>query len=89
MDVVGHSLDQGAQEVGGDVPVGLCLKSDEGELRGPVDRDEEVEHALCGADLCNVDVDLADRIVGEARRLGLIAFHLRQTADSVSLKAAV
>ena len=43
----------------------------EGKLRGSIDRDEEIELALFGSNFGDVDVEGADRVVGEALRLGL------------------
>jgi hypothetical protein len=38
------------------------VQFDEGELRGPVDRDEEIELALSGSNLGDVDMEIADRV---------------------------
>ena len=62
VDLVRHGLDQGVQEVGRDALGGLLVHLDEGELRGPVDGDEKVKLALLGADLRNIDVEVADRV---------------------------
>jgi hypothetical protein len=58
MDLVGHGLDEGAEEVGGYARGSLEL--DEGKLGGPVDRDEEAKLTLLCADLSDVDVEVAD-----------------------------
>jgi hypothetical protein len=47
-----------------------------GELRGPVNGHEEVELALRGPDLGNVDVEVADRVGLEALAGGLVAVGL-------------
>jgi hypothetical protein len=60
MDLVGHGLDEGAEEVGGDARGSLLVQLDEGKLGGPVDRDEAVKLTLLCADLSDVDVELAD-----------------------------
>ena len=50
----------------------------EGQLRGPIDGDKEVEPALRGAYFGDVDVEVADR-VGLELALGRgLAFDLRQ-----------
>jgi hypothetical protein len=36
------------------------VQFDEGELRGPVDRDDEIELALSGSDLGDIDMEMAD-----------------------------
>jgi len=63
MDLVGDRSGQVAKEVGGDARAGLFMQFDEGELRRPVDRHEQVEPALRGPHLGDVDVEIADRIV--------------------------
>jgi hypothetical protein len=62
MDPVGDSLDEAAQEVRGRVARHLLVQFDEGEFGGPVDRDDEIEPALSGSNLGDVDMELADRI---------------------------
>src|SRR5262245_56478917 len=49
----------------------------------------EVELAFGGLDLGDVDVEIANRISLEPFLRGPIAFDLRQSADAVSLEAAV
>ena len=89
VDVVRHCLDQDTQEVRRDVAVGFRLQFGEGKLRGSVDRDEQVELAFLGSNLGDVDAEVADGVVREALRLGLVALHLGQPADPVTLEAAV
>jgi hypothetical protein len=61
----------------------------EGELRGSVDGNEEVELALLRPDLGDVDMEVADRITLESRALRLVAPGVRQSADAVALEAAM
>src|SRR5215510_3306926 len=61
----------------------------ERELAGAIDSDIEVELAFGGLDLGDVDVEIANRISLEPFLRGPIAFDLRQSADAVSLEAAV
>lgn len=58
--------DQRAEEVGGDRTGRLLMQLNEGELARSVDGYEQTELALFGADLGNIDVELADRIGLEA-----------------------
>jgi len=51
VDLVGHGFEETAKEVGRDPRRGFLVQLDEGELRGAVNRDEEVELALLGPDL--------------------------------------
>lgn len=60
--VIGHRLDQLVEEGDGTGNVGLVPKPGKSNLQCPVDRDEEVELAFPGADLGNVDVEVADRL---------------------------
>ena len=62
MDLVGHGGDEVAQEVGGGTARDLLVQFDEGELGRAVDRHEQVELALGGADFGDVDVEVADRV---------------------------
>ena len=89
VDRVGHGLYQGDEEGRGRRPAGLRDKLDEGELAGPVDRDIEIELAFGGADLGDVDVEVADRVGLELALRLLVACHLGQPADPVSLEAAM
>ena len=62
---------------------------DYGELRSSVDGHEEVELALGGPHLGQVDVEEADRIAVELLPPGLVAFHLGQTADAMAFETTV
>jgi hypothetical protein len=59
MDPVGDGLDQVAQEVCGRLARHLFVQLDEGELRGPVDGDDEMELSLSGSSLGDVDMEVA------------------------------
>ena len=89
MDLVGHGFEETAEEVGRDPRCGFLVQLDEGELRGAVDGDEQVELALLGPDLGDVDMEVADRVALELAPIGLVAVDLRQPADPMTLKAAM
>ena len=89
VQAVGHGRDQSVQEACGARPVGLLMQLGEGELGGPIDRDEQVELARFGADLGNVDVEIADRIGLELALVRLVALYLRQARDAVPLQTSV
>ena len=76
MDAIGDGLKESAEEVGGDADGGALVELSKGELRGAVDGNEEVELALLGPDLGDVDVEEADRISLEAFAYGLVAVGL-------------
>ena len=52
---------QPGQEIGCDAPAGVCMEFDEGEFRCPVNRGEEVQLAVRGANLRVVDMKVAER----------------------------
>lgn len=89
VDLVGHGRNQVAQEITGDAPSGLFVQLDEGGLRGPINPYEQIELALFGADLGDVDVKIADRIGLELSPLRLVALDFRQSRDVVALQAAM
>src|ERR1700757_2730920 len=59
-------------------PRSSMVQLGEGELRGPIDGDEEVEPALGGADFGDVDVEVADRIGLELTLYALAVLDIRK-----------
>ena len=86
---VRYSGDQGFEEAHGSWPIGLLVQLDEGELGGSVDRHEEVELAFLGANLGDIDVEVADRVGLELALVRCVAIDLRQPRDAVALQAAM
>src|SRR5208282_6768620 len=86
MDLVGNGGDQAAQEVSGGPAGDLFVQFDEGELRRPIDGDNEVELALSGSNLGDVDMEIADRIDLELALGRGFAFDLGQPRDSMALE---
>ena len=64
VQVIGDCFDQRLQERDRGRSVSLVMKRDEGELRGAIDPDIEVELTFLGTDLGDVDVEVADRPIG-------------------------
>ena len=67
---VGHSRDQGAQEVGGDAPGGAfiafgIMQFGKRELAGAVDGDKQIQLALFSPHLCDIDVEVVDGVLPE------------------------
>lgn len=89
VDLVGNGFDEVKQEVSRDPPCGLLVQLGEGELRGPIDGDEEVEPALRGAYFGDVDVEVANRIGLELTPHALAVLDIREPGDAVPLQAAV
>jgi hypothetical protein len=89
VDAVGHGLDQVAQEPGGLHLPCAVHEADEGELARAVDGHEQTQLALPGADLGQVDVEVADGVGREALLLGLVALDFGQPADPMPLEAAM
>ena len=65
-NLVGNGVDKSLEEIRGCSAIGALMQLGKSELRGTIDRDEEIELACFGADLGNVDVKEADRISLEA-----------------------
>ena len=89
MHLVRHRRDEVPQEVSRHAGGGLFVQLDEGELGGSVDRDEQVKLALFGANLGDVDVEVADRVALELPLGGLLAFDPGQPRNAMALQAAV
>jgi hypothetical protein len=79
----------GDEEGGSGYAIGLFHQLDEGELAGPVDGDEQIELALDGLHLGDVDMEEPDRVGFELLPGRLVAVDVRQPADAVALQAAV
>jgi hypothetical protein len=58
----------------------------DGELGRPVDADEQIELALGGLRLRNIDVEEADGIAFELLVLGLVTLDIRQARDAMTLQ---
>ena len=65
------------------------MQFDKGELGGSVDRHQQVELALCGAYLGDVDVEVADRVGLELALVRAVALDLRQAGDAMALQATM
>ena len=80
MDPIGDSLDETAQEVRGRAARHLPVQFDEGEFGGPLNRDDEMELALRGSDIGDVDMEIADRVGLELALQRGFAFDLAAVA---------
>ena len=89
MDLVRNRLDQCDEEGRGGDPVGLFLQPDKDKFARPINGDEEMELALGGLHLGDVDVEEADRIAFELPPRGDVARDVWQARDVVALQAAV
>lgn len=89
VDPIRHGCSEVSQEVAGNPTGGLFVQLDERELRGPVDRHQQVKLALLGPHLGQIYVKVADRVRLELRPHRLVAIDLGQPADAVALQAAV
>ena len=81
VDLVRDGLNQPTQEVCGVAPGDRLAEFDKGELRGPVDGDKEIELALGGSNLRDVDMEIADRIGLELPLGRGLAFDLGQPRE--------
>lgn len=84
-----HGNDQRSEEVGDDTASGFRVQFCKSELAGTVDGHEEIELALLGAPFCDVDVEVADRVLFELFPGRLVTLHFGQAADAVALEAAM
>ncbi|EGD20301.1 hypothetical protein XGA_1026 [Xanthomonas hortorum ATCC 19865] len=89
MQGVGHCLDHIAQELRCNQLVGRGVEFGERKLGRPVDGHEQIELALGRLHLCNVDVEVANRITFETLLGGFVAFDFRKPRDAMALQAAV
>ena len=89
MDFIRDRRDEGLEEGGCRMDVGVLFEPGEGELRSPVDGDEEPQFSLRRLHFGNVDVEEADRVGLELLLCGLVAFGLRQPADPMPLQATM
>jgi hypothetical protein len=84
VDFVWNSGDQAQQEVSCDGRGSLLVQFGEDELRSSVNGHKEVEPPLLGADLGDIDVEVADRVGLELALPGLAVFDVRQPRDAVA-----
>jgi hypothetical protein len=89
VDLARDSLNPVAQEVPSRAASHLLVQFDEGELRRPVDCDDEIELTFSGSHLGEVNMEIADGIGLELALGRGFAFDLRQPRYSVALKAAM
>jgi len=78
VDLVGHGLKHVLQELPCGAPVGLLDELGHRELACSVNADEEIELALGGLHLGDVDVEKADRVALELLPFRLVTGHVRQ-----------
>lgn len=62
VDRVGNGGGKSSEEVTGDTARGLLVQFHEGELGRAVDGHKEIQLALCGSNLGNVDVEVSNRV---------------------------
>src|SRR5271166_3315615 len=87
VDFVWDGCDQIPQKACGYGPCCFFMQLREGEFGCAVYGHEEVKLTLFGSDLGNVDMEIADGIFLEGLLSRLIAFHLRQPADAMTLRS--
>jgi len=89
VDFVRNGFDEGSEEVRGHLRGGPLMKLSERKLRRPINGYEEVQLALLGSDLGNIDVEVSDRIGFELALGARAIFHVWQPGYSMALKTAV
>lgn len=89
VDAIGNGRNQRFQKRGSSAHVCAFDQFNKGELRGTVDSHEQIEFAFSGANLGQVDMEVADRVALELLPVGLAAFHFRKTADAMPFQATM
>jgi hypothetical protein len=89
VDAVRDGRNQSFQKGRGGSHVSPLDQLHECELRGAVDSHKEIEPALRGTHLSQIDVEIADRVALELLPSGLAAVHFRQPADAVPFQTAM
>ena len=89
VDGIRKGADDAAEEVRPVHFAGIVAELDVGELGRAIDGEEHVQLALRQAQFADVDVDVADRRVGELASLGGVVGALGQAGDAVALEAPV
>lgn len=89
VDLVRHRLKEVFKELPGRLAVGFLYQLRDCELAGAVDSYEEIELALFGPDLGNIDVEEANRVALELLPFRLVAFDIRQTRNPMPLQTAM
>ena len=87
MGAVRHGLQQVFEELPCCPAISLVDQLSDRELAGTVDGHEQVEFALGGLHVGDVDVEEADRVTFEALRLRLVALDVRQAGYAMPLEA--
>jgi hypothetical protein len=77
VDLLGHSRHHVPEELSGHQCVGFGVQLGLSKLAGAGDRDNEGELAFFRAALCNVDVEVADRLGLKPLLFRLLAGHIR------------
>ena len=86
---VGNRGDQGSEEVASDAPGSALMQLGIRKLAGSINGYKEIEFALLGPDLGDIDMEVADGILLELLLCRLAALDLGQAADAMTLKTAV
>jgi len=89
VDLIGDGLEHVLQELPGGAPVSLLDELGHRELARAVNADKEIEFALSGLHLGDVNVEEADRVALELLALRLVAADIWQARDAMPLQAAV
>ena len=84
-----HGLDDGIQERHGALPVGSFRRACNGKLRGSVDGNKQIEHALACTHLGDVEVNKPDWMALELPPARFVTLDLGEARDAMALQAAV
>jgi hypothetical protein len=89
VEMVGNGLEQSFEERYRGWSISLSMQLDKHELGGSVDGYEQMKLTFLGANLGDIDVEVADRVGLELDLLGLVSANIGQPTDAVARQAAV
>ena len=89
VDHIGHHFEQVAQECRRRHFSRFLHQLDNGELRGAVNGNEQIEFAFFRADFSDINMKIADRASLEFLLGRFITFHLRQAGDAMTFQTTV
>lgn len=89
MHLAWHGLEHVLKELGSRLSVSSCNELSDGELGCAVNANEQIQLALGGLHLGDVELEEADGVAFELLALRLVAFDIRQARDTVTLQTAV
>ena len=89
VDPIGHGFQQMLEELPGRLSVRRCNELSDGEFGSSVNAHKEIELAFGRLHLGDVNMEEPYGVALELLALGLVALHVRQPRDTMSLQASM